>query len=192
MNLSTSWASTSRSTQSVLLSSRARATPIQVRPLESGLTCLLLSQQACLQQQTKESNVMESPPSRPISAPADHTRYEIRSLPSPTTLPQGHVCRNAPPACDYHDDAKGDILTHKLLDLSLIHIVLCFSAAAEDHYDVLPIRKGMIATVLWALPGIMWWWQTVPAVLIRMWTQSRDGKPVWCSSLKCSSTPRWL
>lgn len=89
------------------------------------------------------------------------------------------------------------ILTHELLDLSLIHIVVLFSAAtvsAEDHYDVLPIRKGMIVTVLWHLTGIMRWWQTVPAVLItRTWTQNRDGKPVRHSFLKheCSSTPRW-
>lgn len=60
-------------------------------------------------------------------------------------------------------------LTYELLDLSLIHIVL-FSAAtvsAEDHYDVLPIRKGMSVTVLWHLTGIMRWSQTVPAVLIK-------------------------
>ncbi|XP_056870149.1 uncharacterized protein LOC130514529 isoform X2 [Takifugu flavidus] len=87
MHLSASWASTFRSTH-----------------------------QEVYQQQTEESNGTESLPSRPLSAPADNTPYEIRSLPSPTSLPQAHICRTIPPASA--------------------------TVSAEDHYDVLPIRKG--------------------------------------------------
>lgn len=94
------------------------------------------------------------------------------SLPLQTTLTMRSEAFPPPPVCPrptfagpYRQPVSTMMminiiyLTLELLDLSLIHIVLVSAATvrAEDHYDVLPIRKGMIGTVLWHLTGIMRW-----------------------------------
>lgn len=161
MCLSTSRVPLSRSThtESVWLSWRTWARILQVWPLEIGLTGLLLRQEACEEQQVTES---PPPPPHPFSAPADPTHHESRNLCSPTSPPEACTYRNIQPACDYHDNGKCQILIYELLDLAFNPHCHCFfsvaAVSAEGHYDVLPMRKGMIVTVLWGLPLCVMWW----------------------------------
>lgn len=107
----------------------------------------------------KERDQLESPPPppppAPVSAPADQTHHEIRNLGSPASLPEANIYRAIQPACDYHDKGKSQILIYKLFDLHFNRQALFFfsvaAVSAEEDYDVLPIRRGMIVTILWSL-----------------------------------------
>lgn len=104
--------------------------------MEIGLTGLLLRQEACEEQQVKESDVTESPPPRPFSAPADHTHHEIRNLRSPTSSPEA-IYRNIEPVCDYHDNGKPQILIYELLDLEFIPHCHCFLQLLSVQRDTM-------------------------------------------------------
>lgn len=92
--------------------------------MDSGLTGVLLRQEACEEQQVKESDVMESPP-RPFSAPADQSHHELRKLGSPTSLPEAYIYKNMQPACSDHDNGKCQILIYELLDLEFNPLYHC-------------------------------------------------------------------